>query len=346
MEDQRESKYGLVSVIIPVYNCEKYLDICLSSVMAQTYKKLEVIVVNDGSIDDSLKIIQKYASDYANIMLINQKNFGVSAARNKGIEKASGEYLLFLDGDDYIRESYIKNLVAAAQNNASDLVICGYTMVNPEGKVIQEIIPGIYKKGEQEEWAYRLFSVCSHLYKRQIWVNSGIKFAEGARGEDIPVGLYFNYVCNNIVVIPEGGYYYVQHRDSAMGAARGLHNFPLPLEAIRAILDRMRDVKESNSHEFLEYGVLKAFAMFLFDLGRGAHWKLVRKLCRETEDMVRRYFPSYRQNAMFRWNSRINMPFAVKSAVWLLVKLLNLHMLYPFMWVYCRATRRLGGKKR
>lgn len=329
---------GLVSIIIPVYNCEKYLDKCLSSVIAQSYQKLEIIVINDGSNDNSGKMIQEYADNYANILPINQANSGVSAARNNGIEKASGEYLLFVDGDDYLETEYIKKLVEAAQRNASDLVICGCTMVDSEGKVIRELIPEKYKKGEQEEWAYRLSSVCSHLYRRKVWIESGIKFAEGVRGEDIPVDLYFNYTCNNIAVIPEGGYYYVQHKDSAMGAARGLQNFQLPLKAIREVLDRICDMKEGNSREFLEYGVLKALAMFLFDLGRGASWQVVRELCLETENIVFEYFPDYRRNEKLRWNSRINMPISVKGATWLLAKLLRLHLLSPFMWIYCRVT--------
>lgn len=346
MKNQSMDELRQVSVIIPVYNCGKYLDKCLGSVMAQTYQNLDVIVINDGSTDNSGEIIRKYARRYENVSMIEQENKGVSAARNKGVENALGEYLLFLDGDDYIGENYVKVLVEAAQANDSDLVICGCTMVDTEGNVVQELIPDTYKRGEQEEWVYRLASACSHLYSRKMWVEAGVKFAEGVRGEDLPITLFFNCVCSNIVVIPEKEYFYVQHQDSAMGKFRGLQSFRLPVEAIGEVLERLTHIQPGNSRAFLEYGVIKIFAMFLFDLGRGAHWKHVRKLCRETEDMVRRYFPSYRQNAMFRWNSRINMPFAVKSAVWLLVKLLNLHMLRPFMWVYCRATRWLGGKKR
>ena len=91
-------------------------------------------------------------------------------------------------------------------------------------------------------------SVCSHLYRRQVWIESGVKFAEGVRGEDIPVDLYFNYTCNNIVIIQESGYYYVQHKDSAMGVAHGLQDFQLPLKAIREILDRICDRKEANTN--------------------------------------------------------------------------------------------------
>lgn len=332
------SESKLVSVIIPVYNCDKYLEKCLCSVISQSYKNIEVIVINDGSTDKSGDIIKEYADNVSKILMIEQKNQGVSAARNKGIERAGGEYLLFLDGDDYIGEDYIGSLVEAAEDNASDLVICGCTMVDLEGRVIRKIIPDSYERGYREEWVYRLSSVCSHLYRRKGWKEAGIKFAIGVRGEDLPIALFFNYTCSNIVVIPEAEYYYVQHTDSAMGSSRGLQSFQLPIQALSEVLEKLRNVEMHNSHEFLEYGVLKAFAMFLFDFGRGADWQVIRKLCQEAEDIILQYFPEYRKNAKCRWNSHIDMPFTVKGAVWLLVRLMQLHILKPFMWIYCRLT--------
>lgn len=328
----------LVSVIIPVYNCSVYLEKCLHSVLSQSYQNIEVIVVNDGSTDDSGEVIKKYADAYANILMIEQCNLGVSAARNKGIEMAGGEYLLFLDGDDYIGKDYVRSLVQAARANDSDLVICGCTLVDPEGKVIRKLIPEGYEKGKREEWAYHLSSAWSRLYRKKVWTDSEMKFATGVRGEDIPIALFFNYTCSNIVVIPECEYYYVQHQDSAMGTARGLESFQLPLKAIREVLERTCNVKESNSRAFFAYGVIKALAMFLFDLGRGASWQVVKWICQETEDMILQYFPEYKTNRKCRWNAQKNMPLAVKGGVWLLVQLMRFHMLRPFMWIYCRLT--------
>lgn len=332
------SKSGLVSIIIPVFNCEKYLERCLNSLVTQSYGNFEAIVINDGSTDNSGNIIREYADKYNNFLIISQPNSGVSAARNIGVKKASGEYLLFVDGDDYLSEEYLRILVEAAVRETSDLVICGCTIVDQDGRIIKELIPGAYKKEEQEEWAYRLSSVCSHLYRRRLWIDSGIKFAEGVRGEDVPIDIYFNYTCSNIVMLQESGYFYVQHKDSAMGSARGLQNFQLPLDALQDTLDKLCNMKAGNSHEFLEYGVLKALAMFHFDLGRGASWHVIRELCQQTEKIVLQYFPNFKKNEKLRWNSHIDMPFRVKGATWLLTKLLQLHLLTPFMWVYCKVT--------
>lgn len=327
----------LVSIIIPVYNCGTYLEKCLNSVKKQSYQCIEIIVVNDGSTDESSDILNGYAQD-DDVVVIDQENQGVSAARNRGIECAKGEYLLFLDGDDYIGENYVRTLLEAAEKNKADMVICGCTMVDVEGRVIRRLVPEGYKRDTQEEWAYRLSSVCSHLYRKKAWIESGIKFATGVRGEDLPVALFFNYTCRSIVTLQTAEYYYVQHSDSAMGRAHGLRSFQLPMEAVRDVIDKVRDIEIHNSREFLEYGVLKAFAMFLFDLGRGADWQIIGSLCRKTEDIVFKYFPEYWKNPKYRWKSGIDMPFEVKGAVWLLVRLMQFHVLKPFMWLYCRIT--------
>ena len=113
----------MISVIIPVYNVEKYLRDCLNSVMGQTYKDLEIICINDGSTDNSLSILEEYAKIDKRITIINKKNAGVSAARNDGIEKSVGEYLFCLDSDDYIDKDFLEVFYNNAKQNNSDLVI-------------------------------------------------------------------------------------------------------------------------------------------------------------------------------------------------------------------------------
>ena len=113
----------MISVIIPVYNVEKYLRDCLSSVINQTYKDLEIICINDGSKDNSLSILEEYAKIDKRIIIINKENAGVSAARNDGIEKSTGEYLFCLDSDDYIDKDFFELFYNNAKQNNSDLVI-------------------------------------------------------------------------------------------------------------------------------------------------------------------------------------------------------------------------------
>lgn len=115
----------LVSLIVPVYNAEKFLDKCILSMINQTYKNIEVILVNDGSCDGSLNICNKYAGRDSRINVINKDNSGVSGARNKGMKFANGKWICFVDADDYIDIDFVENIVKLAEDNNAEFVISG-----------------------------------------------------------------------------------------------------------------------------------------------------------------------------------------------------------------------------
>lgn len=123
-----------VSIIIPVYNTEKYLRECLDSVFNQTFNDIEVIIINDGSKDKSDDIIKSYMKKYKNIIYINQKNQGQSVARNNGLKYAQGEFVFYLDSDDYIELDCIENLYNKAKNNGADIIIMGHKKLYLESK--------------------------------------------------------------------------------------------------------------------------------------------------------------------------------------------------------------------
>ena len=120
-------KNPLVTVIVPVYNCEKYIARCIESVINQTYSNIELIIVNDGSTDYTKEICEHYNKKYQNIKLINQKNQGVSIARNNAINISLGQYIQFTDSDDYMEKDMIEQMVKSAITNKSDIVICEYS---------------------------------------------------------------------------------------------------------------------------------------------------------------------------------------------------------------------------
>lgn len=115
-----------VSVIVPVYNKEEYIEECLESLIKQTLKEIEIIVINDGSTDSSALKIENYTNKYDNIIVVNQKNQGLGSARNSGIREARGEYIGFVDADDFVNEDMYENLYNQAVEKKSDLVICDY----------------------------------------------------------------------------------------------------------------------------------------------------------------------------------------------------------------------------
>lgn len=143
-----------VSVIVPVYNAEKTLDRCVQSLIGQDYSDIEIILVNDGSMDESEKLCDSYKTQYPDrITAITQQNSGPAVARNRGIEMSTGEYLAFLDADDYVDSSMISTMVGCAQENDVDMVICGYVLEKGEftKQVTYRFADGCYKNGEERQ---------------------------------------------------------------------------------------------------------------------------------------------------------------------------------------------------
>ena len=124
-----------VSVIVPVYNTFRYLEQCLNSILNQTLKEFEVICVNDGSTDDSAKILEKYSQKDKRIVVINQENAGASAARNAGLDCAKGRYIAFVDSDDYIKKNFLEVLYTTAVNTEADITACDI-IYEKDGKLI------------------------------------------------------------------------------------------------------------------------------------------------------------------------------------------------------------------
>jgi len=303
----------LVSVIVPVYNAESYVDKCIRSLTAQTYANIEIIAVNDGSKDISGTIIEELAQTDKRIRFINQPNQGVCIARNNGIDMARGEYLLFVDGDDFLEPDYVEALATAAMANDSDLVIGGYT-IDDNTKLV-EVIPLTYEAGKDEMWAYRIMATMAHLYKRSFWDRNGFRFTTEpkVRAEDTPICLMANYVGKNIALAHTAGYHYVQHEGSAMNKFKGLKHFSFPKQAFEDVARVLNTVEDHNGREFMVYGILKTFAQFSFQLSKGADKKTRKELDAYFTNYVKTNIPDYFH--CWRKARRGSLPFYIRVAV-------------------------------
>ena len=214
----------LISVIIPVYNVEKYLHRCLDSVIAQTYQNLEIICVDDGSIDDSGKICDQYAVRDARIKVIHQENQGLSAARNKGLDAAEGEYIAFVDSDDYILEDMYKKMLDKLLNYNVDLCVCQWQYELSDGRQVvkrKNIAPTIYGRKTSLEFARFLYmgnyengvvvAAWNKLYRRALL--DKIRF-EGRIHEDEAVSGRIMAKNISVYVMEEQFYVYAQNGDS------------------------------------------------------------------------------------------------------------------------------------
>ena len=185
-----------VSVIVPIYNAQKYIHKCVKSIINQTYKNLEIILVNDGSTDKSDEICQQLSTIDNRIIVLNESNLGVSAARNFGLEKASGNFITFIDIDDYIENSYIKELLDCLMKNKVDISYCSALSENENGEILNVEYNNDYLISSPDyDWnsEYSHCVVRGALYRRSIIKK--IRF-----DEDLSVGedtLFFAKAINN-----------------------------------------------------------------------------------------------------------------------------------------------------
>ncbi|MCD7819573.1 MAG: glycosyltransferase [Lachnospiraceae bacterium] len=335
-----------VSVIIPVYNCEKYIEKGLRSVIAQSFSDLEILVINDGSTDGSGEILSRLAAEDERILLITQDNGGVASARNRGLEMATGTWLTFLDGDDYIDEKYIEHLREAAIEKNAAMVICGLTYVDEKGKTLSQTIPGEYRRYEKEEWVFRISAVCSHFYERSLWEKYAVHFQPGERGEDMPVSLFFGAVCDRITTIPETGYYYVQHPSSAIHNFKGLRNYNLPYVALEDAIRQVRKEGIANSPDFHELFVLRILSTCLFQLAPGTSREKMRELCDYILRILKTYYPKYYKNKKARLTARTDIPFSQKAAVKVLILLTRTGLIYPVSCLMSSRQKQAAGDER
>lgn len=184
-----------ISFIVPVYNVEKYLDECIKSILLQDLEEKEIILINDGSQDNSGKICDEYAQRYSFIKVIHQRNAGLSSARNRGISEARGEYIFFIDSDDFLIGNCISELYRISKENNLDILRCKYSRYKEEEKIIEEkdIIQAPYFKKVlagnvflENEINYRLYEVvaCMGLFSTEYLKNNNIKFTERVTHED------------------------------------------------------------------------------------------------------------------------------------------------------------------
>ena len=237
----------LVSIILPVYNAQNHLARCVGSICAQTYRNLEIIILNDGSKDQSLPVCEEFRAKDSRILLVDKENSGVSDTRNLGLKLASGKYVQFVDSDDYLDPDFTEHLVTAAEENEANLVIAPYKMVIPAGaskpeqvlgKIQDELgvmsvarppevreygfLPaGVYDK---DTFALRLmdkpasyfYSVLwNKLYRRDILTGNDIQFVSEMRwAEDLVFNLRYIQYAERFVSIAQAGYSYVQNPQS------------------------------------------------------------------------------------------------------------------------------------
>lgn len=223
----------LVSVIVPVYNIEKYVSKCLDSLLLQDYENLEIIVVDDGSTDTSGEICDEYAKRDQRIKVYHKSNGGLSSARNYGISKAQGEYVCLVDGDDYVKKDFVRIMVKKANEKNADVVICGYNDEVPMARMISGREATIKLLIEQENMEIVAWN---KMYRKYLFEN--IKYPEGKNYEDSLTTYKLLAEARGVLYISESLYFYVERGGSITRSDE---------KEVRL------DVREKSAREAVEY---------------------------------------------------------------------------------------------
>ena len=249
-----------VSVIIPVYNAQEGIKQCLDSLLNQSFTDFEIILLNDGSTDNSLEVIKKYAADNDFIRVIDKENEGVAKTRNKGIQLANGKYIVFIDNDDFIDSDYLERFYNAIDQEQLDIVLGGYKRVNQEMKTL-------FKQDlTQSEWSkYIVVAPWARIYRTSFLIDNNIQFFDYPIGEDVVFTLTAYNLTEKIKIIDYNGYnWFFNEKSISNTSQRGFN----PNIDIVYFLSHL--LKVAGDSKYIRYFIKRYYIWYLLFSGRAA----------------------------------------------------------------------------
>ena len=294
-----------LSILVPIYNVEKYLDVCLSSLAKQTLKDIEIICINDGSTDNSPKILQKYAKKYPNFVVINKQNSGYGDSMNKGLEKATGEYIGIVESDDFIESDAFEKLYKLAHETKADIIKANYFYHSKDGDVLHEVVKN-QKLGTPLSLADDTSilleepGIWSAIYRRDFLNKDKIRFrtTPGASYQD--TGFHFKSFCAAKRIVYTDKAYLHYRTDNASSSVKSL-------EKVNYVVEEYADIERYIRNLNLPAEVISTLQVAKF----GAyHWNLQRlpktlavkfaktikaefKTAKESGPLQKKYFPNH-----------------------------------------------------
>ena len=287
------SNQVLISVIVPIYKVEKFLSRCVTSIMEQSYKNLEIILVDDGSPDECPAICEEFAKKDSRVVVIHKENGGLSDARNIGLDMAKGDFISFVDGDDYIAPNMFETLITAALTNDADIAICNYIYVDENNCEIKSKVNRRYatdKKFTRNEFIQELIQpyggyfvvVWNKLYKKNIFKD--LRFPIGKQHEDEFVIHYIIDKSDIIVSVKDALYYYLQREGSIMSNNFNVKN----LDYGDALIDRYHFTKKNKYHDWRNQCAFKL--SFELDKWKGYAFK---------DQVIKKKYDEIRKKSLF-----------------------------------------------
>lgn len=301
----------LISVIVPVYNAEKYLVRCVDSILNQTYGHLEVILVDDGAKDSSGAMCDEYAQKDARIRVVHKENGGLSSARNAGIDIAAGEYLAFVDSDDWIEPEMYETMLSLAVEQDAKMVVAGRYDVDAETMIKnvglcprkEEVISGIEMLGRVFVWDNCDSSSCDKLFHRSLY--DGLRYAYGVVSEDVALFPYTAERTERVVLCDKPFYNYYHHGGTISTASVSEKSFHFG-EHTAVIYDyicRNHPQIEEQAHRLRVKGL--NHSLLCCELAEAEKRKLFVTRCRACRRELRKHLPFILKHPAYSKKARL-----------------------------------------
>jgi len=291
-----------VSIVVPIYNAEKYLERCLKSLVRQTFQDIEILCVNDGSTDGSQEIIDGFSKRYPDLVVsLPKTNGGVADARNYGLKQAQAEYVTFMDNDDWVDPDWIEKLYAGAREESADMVVGDIKIAGDDKEYL--VIPAVVTSKEKQ--MLNRHEVWNKLFKMSLFAQNDISFPTGSWCDDLATTPKLIAISNKIIHVNGPCYYYYQHRDafSRNVPPDRLNDHVAAVENLYEYFDRNKflpDYKDELEFIYIRELILYKLFSYAHSMSLGAVMKKLESL----EEIIRRRFPDFRKN-MYKTNKNV-----------------------------------------
>lgn len=315
-----------ISVAIPVYNTSKYIIKCLDSIKFQTFKDYEIVISDDCSNDDSVLLIEKYISDNKELdikLIKQQKNCGVSENRNNLLKICKGDYITFVDDDDYLDEDCLEELYKQNNSGKSDWIIGEFRNVTESGKLLQEQKLPL----NPSKWICGYHHAC--LYKKEIIDKNNILFKNCGSIEDCYFTSVFASFAKNVKFVHKVLYTWVIRMDSTSGSKKKItnNNDTTMLQKYLINIKPIHDKILEEDKEILEYQIIKAYCVAIYHNYRYASINEKISAYKEMRNMMIEFNSNYRKNPLIKLNYNTPIRKYAKYIIWITITLEKLHLM-------------------
>lgn len=336
-----------VSIIIPVYNGEKHIEDCIKKILKQTYNNIEIIVINDGSTDNTKSIIEQYSITDSRIQVINKKNTGVSDSRNIGIDKAKGDYILFLDSDDELENNTIQCLINSIEKNTNciDMILFGFKVQGTCNRYNDTLILKYIKSNPdiKNELLHRMIAIKDNiygyiwraLYSKSMLEREKIRFPKGIKISEDYMFLLDSIKSSNEILIDENEYYIYKINESSMS----IKYIPTLLHDMLYVNNWMYEEIVKKDTTFIEgynFCMCNTYLRYVQTVIRDKEKKLVSKIREVYLEKQKNNFMSYLKLIPYKFNKYNNK----KTYISFFMFRLNLDVIYMVLF---DIKEKIGG---